>query len=36
MLTHCLKCKNDTDIVRMVDQYYYQNVVYAVVKNEDL
>ena len=43
MLTYCLKCKRNTGYVhskilklKMVDQCYYQNVLYAVVKNQDL
>ena len=43
MLTYCLKCKKDTENVdskmlktKTVEQCYYQNALYAVVKNQDL
>ena len=44
METYCLKCKKKIlkieiqkfRVVVMVGQWYYQNVQYAVVKNQDL
>ena len=40
METYCLKCKKNTKNINpkivMVGQWYYQNVQYAVVKNQDL
>ena len=43
METYCLKCKKDTKtyiqkfrVLVMVNQWYYQNMQYAVVKSQDL
>ena len=39
MLAYCLKCKEDTKSVKnwkKVNHFYYQNVPYAVIKNQDL
>ena len=43
MKSYCLKCRKDTEnidpkfpVLVMVKQWYYQNVQYAVVKNQDL
>ena len=40
MKSYCLKCRKNTENINprvsMVGQWYYQNVQYAVVKNEDL
>ena len=39
---YCLKCKNNTESIqqfpklKMIEQYYHQNVLYVVVKNQDL
>ena len=40
---YCLKCRKDTEIIDqkfrvvvMAGQWYYQNVQYVVVKNQDL
>ena len=34
MKSYCLKCRKNTD--DMVEQWYYQNGQYVVVKNQDL
>ena len=43
MNSYCLKCRKNTENINprvskqvMVEQCYYQNVQYAVVKNQDL
>ena len=43
MLTYYLKCKRNTESVdsnvkklKLVEQCYYQNVLYKVMKNQDL
>ena len=43
MKSYCLKCRKDTKNINstfqtqvMVEQRYYQNVQYVVVKNQDL
>ena len=44
MLTYCLECKRNTENVypkllkskKMVEQCYYQNVLYVEIKNQDL
>ena len=43
MLTYCLKCKQNTENVnskvlkiKMVEQCYHQNILYAVIPNQDL
>ena len=43
MRSHCLKCRKDTENINpkfqnqvTIEQWYYQNVQYAVVKNQDL
>ena len=38
MPSHCLKCRKNTKNINpiMVKQCYYQNVQYAIVKNQDL
>ena len=41
MKSYCLKCREDTEninpfrVLVMVKQWYYQNVQYAAVKNQD-
>ena len=39
MKSYCLKCRKDTENINpkvSVKQWYYQNVQYAVIKNQDL
>ena len=43
MKSYCLKCRKDTENINpefqkqvTVEHWYYQNVQYAVVKNQDL
>ena len=41
MKSYCLKCRKDTENINhkhkvMVEQWYYQNVQYVTVKNQDL
>ena len=43
MLSYCLKCNKNTGVLIqkflqlvMVEQWYYQNVLYAAVKNQNL
>ena len=43
MKSYCLKCRKNTENInaivsttRMIEQWYYQNVQYVIVKNQDL
>ena len=43
MKSYCLKCRKDTANINprvskqvIIEQWYYQNVQYAIVKNQDL